>query len=318
MKTQDQEIPDRPAPVTVGLGELIWDFLPGGRQLGGAPTNFAYVSRLLGNESVVASRIGSDTLGTEALVRLNGLGVSTEHLQVDPDHPTGTVRVRLDERGEASFAVNENSAWDYLEWTSGWAELSRKADVVCFGTLGQRVEQARRTIIRFLETTRPGALRVFDVNLRHTFFNAEMLERSLKLATVVKLNQEELSMLGRMLGFDEETEERMAKRLLDQFGLELVAITRGERGSLLVSVEATSDHPGFRVRVRDTIGAGDAFIAALAHYYLRRAPLPLISEAANRMGAWVATQEGATPALGAQTLTQILGDVDDASAANTV
>jgi fructokinase len=317
MKTQDREIHDLPTPVTVGLGELIWDFLPGGRQLGGAPTNFAYVSQLLGNESVVASRIGNDELGTEALERLNNFGISTEHLQVDRQHPTGTVRVRLDERGEASFAVNENSAWDYLEWTSGWAELSRKADVVCFGTLGQRVEQARRTITSFLEATRPGALRVFDVNLRHSFFNAEMLERSLKLATVVKLNQEELFMLGGMLGFGADTEERLAKRLLDQFGLELVAITRGERGSLLVSVEAVSDHSGFRVQVRDTIGAGDAFIAALAHYYLRRAPLPLISEAANRMGAWVATREGATPALGTQTLAQILGDVDNVSAANT-
>ncbi|HJR05654.1 MAG TPA: carbohydrate kinase [Pyrinomonadaceae bacterium] len=317
MTTQAQEIHGRPTPVTVGLGELIWDFLPTGKQLGGAPTNFAYVSRLLGNESVVASRIGNDELGKEALERLNGFGISTEHLQVDREHPTGTVRVRLDERGEANFAVNENSAWDYLEWTSGWAELARKTDVVCFGTLGQRVEQARETIIRFLEATRPGALRVFDVNLRHAFFNAEMLERSLKLATVVKLNQEELLMLGGMLGLGADTEERMAKRLLEQFGLELVAITRGERGSLLVSAEATSDHCGFRVRVRDTIGAGDAFIAALAHYYLRRAPLPHISEAANRMGAWVATQEGATPAPGAQTLAQILGDAYDARAANT-
>lgn len=301
----------------VGLGELIWDFLPGGRQLGGAPTNFACMSRLLGNESVVASRIGDDALGREALERLAGLGVSTGHLQVDRTHPTGSVGVRLDEGGEAVFAMNENSAWDYLEWTDDWAELARRADVICFGTLGQRVLGARRTIIRFLEETRPGAVRVFDVNLRHTFFNAEMLERSLHLATIVKLNQPELSTLGAMLGLAADTEERMAKRLLDLFGLELVAITRGARGSLLVTGEEVSDHAGVRVQVKDTIGAGDAFIAALAHYYLRRAPLGIIGEAANRTGAWVAAQEGATPTSDAGTLFRMLGDVDGGRMTNS-
>jgi fructokinase len=312
METQERETPRHASPVTVGLGELIWDFLPGGKQLGGAPTNFAYMSRLLGNESVVASRIGDDALGTEARERLARLGVSTKYLQVDRAHPTGTVQVRLDEQGEASFALNEDSAWDYLEWTGRWAELSQKADVVCFGTLGQRVEPARQTMIRFLEATRPQALRVFDVNLRHSFFNVEMLERSLRLATIVKLNQAELSTLGGMLGFGADTEEGTARRLLDLYKLELVAITRGARGSLLVTGGATSDHGGVRVRVKDTIGAGDAFIAALAHYYLRRAPLDLIGEAANRIGAWVATQEGATPTPPrAQTLTGISGAPDE-------
>jgi fructokinase len=312
MKTQDRAARTRPSPVMVGLGELIWDFLPGGRQLGGAPTNFACMTRLLGNASAVASRIGDDRQGREALERLAALGVSTEYLQVDGAHPTGMVRVRLDEQGEAHFAMNEDSAWDYLEWTSRWAELARKADVVCFGTLGQRVGDARRTIIRFLEATRPDALRIFDVNLRHTFFDAEMLERSLKLATIVKLNQPELSIIARMLKLAADTEERMARRLLDLFGLELVAITRGAHGSLLVNGESASDHAGVQVRVKDTIGAGDAFLAALAHYYLRRAPLPLIGEAANRTGAWVATQQGATPPPGAQdALARLLGDLDD-------
>lgn len=295
----------------VGLGELIWDFLPGGKQLGGAPTNFACMSKLLGNRSAVASRIGGDELGREARARLIDLGVSTEYLQVDGEHPTGTVRVHLDEHGEANFAMNENSAWDYLEWTNRWAELSHKADVVCFGTLGQRVEPARQAIIRFLEATRPGAVRIFDVNLRHTFFNRDMLARALELASVVKLNQPELSTLGKMIGFGAETDERMARRLLDEFKLELVAITRGARGSLLVTGETCSEHDGVRVTVKDTIGAGDAFVAALAHYYVRRAPLARISEAANRVGAWVATQEGATPKPTAQTLARILGEAPE-------
>ncbi len=312
MKTQAQEMTARPAPLAVGLGELIWDLLPGGRQLGGAPTNFACMFRLLGGDAAVASRVGDDELGAEARARLAALGVSTGYLQVDRAHPTGTVGVRLDERGEAIFSLNEDSAWDYLEWTGRWAELAARADVVCFGTLGQRVPPARRTIMRFLEATRPGALRIFDVNLRHSFFNAEMLERSLELATIVKLNQPELSTLGAMLGLAAETEERTAKQLLDRFGLELVAITRGERGSLLVNADAASDHGGVRVQVTDTIGAGDAFLAALAHYYLRRAPLAVMSEAANRIGAWVATQAGATPMPDARTLARILDGVDEA------
>jgi fructokinase len=300
---------DHPAPLVVGLGELIWDILPSGKQLGGAPTNFAYFSRLLGNESIIASRIGDDALGREAAQLLSRLGVSTKYLQVDRQHPTGTVRVQLDERGEASFAMNENSAWDYLEWTDGWKELSLKADVVCFGTLGQRADVARQTITRFLELTRPSALRVFDVNLRHSFFDAAMLEKFLRLANIVKLNLAEFYTLGRMLGYGANTEEGLARHLLNKFELELVAITRGERGSLLVTKDEALDHPGIKVRVRDTIGAGDAFIATLVHYYLRRAPLPDISETANRVAAWVATQEGATPTLSPQTLDQILNGV---------
>ena len=309
MKKEALETPARSSSIVVGLGELIWDFLPGGKQLGGAPTNFAYISHLLGNDSVVASRIGDDALGREAKTRLIRLGISTDYLQSDSQHPTGTVRVRLDEGGEATFAVNENSAWDYLEWTSDWEELALKADVVCFGTLGQRVASARGTMIQFLELTRPRTLRVFDVNLRHSFFNVGMLKRSLELATVVKLNQVELSALARMLGLQTKTEEETARRLLDEFDLELIAITRGQHGSLLVTGEEVSAHPGIRVGVKDTIGAGDAFIAALAHYYRRRAPLALISEAANRMGAWVVTQDGATPFASVKILEELLSDI---------
>jgi fructokinase len=309
MKLEAQETPARSAPIVVGLGELIWDFLPGGKQLGGAPANFAYISHLLGADSVVASRIGDDALGREAKARLARLGISTQYLQSDLQHPTGTVRVRLDEQGEATFAVNENSAWDYLEWTGAWEELAQKTDVVCFGTLGQRVASARGTIIQFLEETCPRALRVFDVNLRHSFFDARMLKRSLELATIVKLNQAELTTLARLLRVQTKTEEETARLLLGEFDLELIAITRGQHGSLLVTREDLSDHAGLRVRVKDTIGAGDAFIAALAHYYLRRAPLALISEAANRMGAWVATQDGATPYADAQILEELLSDI---------
>lgn len=292
----------------VGLGELIWDLLPDGKQLGGATTNFAYISRLLGNRSIVASRVGDDVLGREALVRLARMGILTDYLQVDHAHPTGTVGVQIDARGEAHYAMNEDSAWDYLEWNDEWKELSRTTDVVCFGTMAQREPRARETIIRFVESTRPNALRIFDVNLRHAFFTAEMLARSLELATIAKLNTEELAKISGMLGLDADDDATLARQMLRKFEIELVAITRGEKGSLLISEDEEIDHHGFQVEVVDTIGAGDAFGAALAHFYRRQAPLNFISEAANKMGSWVATQVGATPGANEETVVRILGD----------
>ena len=285
---------DEPRTV-VGLGELIWDLLPEGKQLGGAPTNFAYIARLLGDRSVVASRVGRDELGREALERLARAGVATRHVQFDEEHPTGTVGVRIDESGEAHFSVNENSAWDYLEWTKEWATLAAQARAVSFGTLGQRAHAARTTIKKFLRATRPEALRVFDVNLRHSFFNAEMLADSLALSNIVKLNSEELPHLAAMLEIVGGDERATASRLLHLFNLELVAVTRGARGCLLVTSDETLEHPGFRVRVVDTVGAGDAFAAALVHKRLRNSSLEEIADAANRAGAWVATHAGATP-----------------------
>src|SRR5918911_5537490 len=205
----------------VGLGELIWDLLPTGKQLGGAPTNFAYVARLLGNEAVVASRVGDDQLGHEAVARLAQMGLDASFIQRDGAHPTGTVGVSLDARGEPTFTVNENSAWDYLEWTPRWAQLAARADAVCFGTLGQRAAQARATVNTFLAHTRARALRVFDVNLRHSFFTPDMLAASLRQATVVKLNSDERELVAAMLNTNTRGERDTARQLLGAFDLQL-------------------------------------------------------------------------------------------------
>ena len=296
-----------PNPLVVGLGELIWDLFPEGRRLGGAPSNFAYVSRLLGNDAAVASRVGRDALGREAVERLERAGLSTEYLQSDGEHPTGTVGVRIGANGEPHFNVNENSAWDYLEWTPEWGRLAGRAAAVCFGTLGQRRPEARATITRFLGATRPGALRLFDVNLRHSFFTPDMLARSLRLSTVVKLNAEELAAAGSMLSLRAAGQVETARELLELFDLRLVAVTRGAAGSLLVSRDEADEHPGFRAeRVADTIGCGDAFAAALAHCLRRGAPLPLSNEIANRVGSWLATQQGATPEADDETIARLL------------
>ncbi|MGI8653736.1 MAG: PfkB family carbohydrate kinase [Pyrinomonadaceae bacterium] len=279
----------------VGLGELLWDVLPAGKQLGGAPTNFAYVARLLGNQAFVASRIGDDEHGHEALNRLEQLGLSTLYVQRDEKYSTGIVRVEIDAQGEASYTNSQDDAWDHLEYTPQWKELAMRADAVCFGTLAQRSTESRLTIQKFLQAMRPDALRIFDVNLRHSFVTAEMLSQSLEAANVVKLNSDELPRVSAMLELGGRGSYAFANRLLQVFDLDLVAITRGADGSLLVAAEDMVEHPGFRVPVADTIGAGDAFAAALAHNYLQGASLEQISESANRTGAWIATQTGATP-----------------------
>jgi fructokinase len=293
-----------------GLGELIWDLLPTGKQLGGAPTNFAYVSHLLGAAAFVASRVGADELGREASARLTRLGLDASHLQHDATHPTGTVGVTLDAHGEPHFQMNEDSAWDYLEWTDEWAELAARTDAVCFGTLGQRAAQARAVIRQFLRHTRADALRLFDVNLRHSFFTPDMLAASLRQATVCKLNSDELARVAAMLALSAHGELDIARQLLRIFDLQLVAVTRGARGSLLVTRDDMVAHAGLRVQVADTIGAGDAFAATLAHGLLRRAPLARLSAAANRMGAWLATQTGATPPADAQVRAEMRGLLD--------
>jgi len=288
---------DRQQRTVVGLGELLWDMLPAGKQLGGAPTNFAYVARLFGNQSFVASRVGDDEHGREALNRLAQLGLSTLYVQRDEKHSTGIVRVELDDEGEASYTNSPDDAWDHLEWTPQWEELTTRADAVCFGTLAQRSTTSRAIIQKFLQAMRPDALRIFDVNLRHSFITAEMLSQSLEAANIVKLNSDELPLVSAMLELGGRGQHAFANRLLQVFDLDLVAITRGADGSLLVTAEDMVEHPGFRVPVADTIGAGDAFAAALAHNYLQGASLERISESANRIGAWIATQTGATPSI---------------------
>lgn len=279
----------------VGLGEVLWDLFSGGKQLGGAPANFAYYAASLGNRGIIASRVGTDALGQQALHRLKQLGLTTMCVQIDAAYPTGTVQVQIDEQGQPDFTITENVAWDFLEWKPSWQELAAQADAVCFGSLGQRSPCSRGTIRRFLRTTRSGALRVFDVNLRQSFYSAGVLSESLKLSEVVKLNDDELPEVMKSLGLGSGNNETCARRLIQAYHLKLVCMTRGGCGSLLVTDAEVVEHSGFQVTVADTVGAGDAFTAALVHHYLQNASLEKISEEANRLGAWVTTQVGATP-----------------------
>jgi fructokinase len=296
----------------VGLGEVLWDLLPEKTCLGGAPANFAYITTLMGDQGIVASRVGEDSRGLEALRRMQELRLNIDHVQTDRQHPTGTVRVELDDKGVARFEIAHPVSWDFLEWTPDWQRLAETADAVCFGSLAQRAEASHTTIRNFLQTTSPGAVKVFDVNLRQSYYSQEVLSESMKLADFVKLNDEELPKVMSLGGFPHEDELTSARQLISAYDLKLVCITRGGRGSLLVCDKRggdLSEHPGFHVRVADTVGSGDAFTAGLVHEYLRGASLDQMNEMANRVGAWVASEVGAMPVPKGEALEQSLAEI---------
>ena len=295
----------RPA-LMIGLGEVLWDILPTGRVLGGAPANFAYMTNVLGDQGIVASSVGNDELGREACQLLQELSLNTAYLQRDDLHETGIATVTIDGTGQPNFTIKESVAWDFLEWTADWGELSARADVICFGTLAQRSLTSADTIDRFLRNASAKTLRICDVNLRQSFYNEEVLRKSFQYADIVKLNEHELTQVSLLFHLGAGTAEVIARRLLQNCDLKLVCITRADRGSLLVSREQAVEHGGFQVKVADAVGAGDAFTACLAHHYVRGNPLQRISEAANRFASWVATQRGATPPITSSQLQEIL------------
>jgi fructokinase len=294
----------------LGIGELLWDILPDGSRLGGAPANFAVMAGRLGNHAAILSRIGRDDLGRQAIDRLDPMPVETGFLQVDSQHETGRVTVSL-EGDEPHYTIHEPTAWDFLELSDEWVQLAARADAICFGSLAQRNPQARLTIQSLAAEASATCIRVFDVNLRAPFYSAEVLEESLELATVVKMNDAEAPLVLDLLDLAIEeasgsgetlpTAEYLraaAERLLAQFpSLQMVAATRGSRGSLLVTRDEWDEHPGFPVKIADGIGAGDAFTAAMTHYMLSGAGLATLNEAGNRWGGWMASQSGAMPAL---------------------
>jgi fructokinase len=286
----------------VGLGELLWDLLPTGRQLGGAPANFTVMSARLGNRGVIASRIGRDQLGEAARTYLASMPADTTYLQTDEEQATGSVSVTIHD-GQPEYVFHEPVAWDFLACTPEWLALAQRADAVCFGTLAQRHKVSRETIHAFLSATPASCLRVFDVNLRKPFYDAQVLADSLKKATLVKLNEIELPIVTSLLGItqdcgsDEVSIRKCARLLLDHYPLQLVCVTMGSQGSMLVTREAHHRHYGIATEVADTVGAGDAFTAALVRFYLQEVPLAVLNEAGNRWGAWLASQRGAMPEL---------------------
>ncbi len=276
--------------------------------MGGAPANFSAMAGRLGNHAVLLSRIGRDDLGRRAIEQLDPLPVDASFVETDAVHETGRVTVRF-EGGQPHYIIHQPAAWDFLELSDEWVRLAERADALCFGSLAQRSLESRQTIQTLAAQTSSKCVRVFDVNLRAPFYSGEVIQESLELATVMKMNDGEvpqvLALLGLPCGDPPGSAEtgldalRLgAERLLSEFPtLQMVAVTRGGEGSLLVTRDEWNEHPGLPVKVADTIGAGDAFTAALTHYLLRGADLPTLNEAGNRWGGWVASQSGAMPPL---------------------
>jgi fructokinase len=286
--------PDR--PMVAGVGELLWDCLPGGRRPGGAPANVAHHASQLGYGGVVCSRVGRDAPGADLLGELEARGLGVDAIQIDERLPTGQVTVDTSDAARPRYTIHENVAWDALEFDDALAARMRTAAAVCVGTLAQRAEPSRETIGRCLDAA-GAALRVYDVNLRPGGDDPAWVAATLGRVHVVKLNLEEVGKLAPDFGLAGSKPEPFARHLIREHGVELVCVTRAERGCLLVSADETVDAQGKPVEVVDAVGAGDAFTAALIHARLSRWTLERSARLANAVGALVASRRGAMPVL---------------------
>ena len=277
-----------------GIGELLWDVLPDMEQLGGAPINFAYHVSALGAEAVAISTIGSDIRGENALKELQSRGVNTRYISILEQFDTGYVTARVDDKGVATYEFPDDVAWDHLAINPAAQACAAGLEAICFGTLAQRSDAARSAIHRYLGTTSEKTIKVYDLNLRQNFYNRSVIETSLRLSTVLKLNDDELALVSALFRLSGAEHEQM-EALRTHFDLELVILTKGSRGSILINGDEISRHQGFAAEVVDTIGAGDSFTAAVVIGLLSNKRLDEINEKANRLAAYVCSQPGAMP-----------------------
>lgn len=275
-----------------GIGEVLWDVLQDSEKLGGAPINFAFHAQALGATSYAISTVGDDQRGRAALQLLADHGVGCDHITVLPGAVTGYVEARVDAAGVASYSFPDDVAWDRLQLEDRTLALAGQLDAVCFGSLAQRSGHTRQVIRDFLARTASTTLKVFDMNIRQNFYSPELLQQSMALADVVKLNDDELELISMLQGLAGDEVTRL-RSLVAACNLRLIVLTRGGKGSLLVSRNEISDHPGVTAEVVDTIGAGDSFTAATVVGLLLGRSLAEINDHANRVAAWVCSQQGA-------------------------
>ena len=281
----------------VGIGEALWDVLPEGKKLGGAPANFAYHVSQFGLDSCVVSAIGDDKLGEEILANFNEKKLDMI-IETVP-YPTGTVQVEIDQAGVPQYEIKENVAWDNIPWTPQLEMLARRTKAVCFGSLAQRSVVSRETIGRFLDTmpSADGSLVVFDINLRQGFYNAEILENSMKRCNILKINDEELVTVSRMFGWPGIDLEDKCWLLLGKYNLQMLILTCGINGSYVFTPGSYSFRETPVVEVADTVGAGDSFTAAFISSILKGKSVQEAHKVAVDVSAFVCTQNGAMPVL---------------------
>jgi len=278
-----------------GIGELVWDIFSTHKRVGGAPANFAFHCGALGAEAWPVSCVGTDPLGREMVEELKRLGVNTRYVYESEVYPTGTVTVTLRD-GKPSYLIGGATAWDHIPFPSSLRQAAEKLDAVCFGSLSQRSGESRGTIRSFLRQVPDTALKIFDINLRGSFFSKRLIEESLHCANVLKLSDEELPELAKFFTLAGTPAEQLTG-LRECFDLNLIAYTRGAEGSLLLSATDMDDLAGRAVEAVDTVGAGDSYTAALCMGLLREWPLAEVNRFASDVSAYVCMQPGATPNL---------------------
>lgn len=278
----------------VGIGEILWDIFPDRKALGGAPANFAYHCKNLGHEAYAVSAIGRDTLGQEIKQELEYKGLPSILQEVD--YPTGRVLVTLGATGSGNYEIQEQVAWDHIAFTRELEELAKRTNAVCFGSLAQRSEETANTIHRFLEVMPQGSIKIFDINLRLSYYSEALIRDSLQHATILKLNDEEVSTISQVLHL-EGSIEAICHQVLEQFNLDSVILTRGAYGCNIYSSQGSTYHPSREITVVDTVGAGDSFTAGYISALLAGRERPDAIRFATELAAYVCTQRGAMPTI---------------------
>ncbi|MCD7969003.1 MAG: carbohydrate kinase [Alistipes sp.] len=278
----------------IGIGEILWDVFPVRKVLGGAPANFAYHISQFGLEGIAVSAVGDDPFGKEIIETLEERGMKFLLEQVGA--PTGTVQVELLGDGIPSYTITEEVAWDYIFFSDRMERLASEASAACFGTLAQRCPDSRETIRRFLSAMPEGSLRIFDINLRGDYYDKAVIEESLRLANMLKINDEEVKVVAGMFGLKGSLEQ-VAATLREKFGLDIVVLTKGTSGSYVTDGESESVLPTPQVDVADTVGAGDSFTAAFTAAYLHGWNIRDVHRLAVDVSAYICGCHGAMPVL---------------------
>lgn len=276
----------------IGLGEILWDMLPTGKQLGGAPANFAYHVCRLGGNGWAVSAISDDELGREIKNTLSTKKLNT--ILEEVNEPTGTVQVTLNAAGVPTYDITEGVAWDHIPFTERIGNLAKETSAVCFGTLAQRSPESRATIHKFIESMPAGSLKVFDINLRQKYYDEKIISDSLRLADILKINDEELEIVSRMLCLSGTSEER-CRAISREFNLKFVILTMGGDGSKVILEDSVHLSKPGKINIVDTVGAGDSFTAAFMLAYLRGESIEKAHTLATEVSSYVCTKAGAMP-----------------------